>query len=165
VVSTAFIDRNWTQHELRRLVNRDVEQDIRILLIWHGVSKKQVSDFSPSLADKVAINTSEVDALEAAIRILRTVRPDLYSAHPRAELEKLANGAAITDLQEEIEALQTELEEYRCPHCGSGLLNRINAPMDAEEKHWDVVDVYGCGLRLFGGSLDSLCRRDGLRRL
>ncbi|ESZ32936.1 hypothetical protein X732_27800 [Mesorhizobium sp. L2C066B000] len=46
-----------------------------------------MSDFSPSLADKLAVGTSQVDAMEAAIRILRAVRPDLYSSHPRAELE------------------------------------------------------------------------------
>ncbi|MER8847480.1 toll/interleukin-1 receptor domain-containing protein [Mesorhizobium australicum] len=99
VVSPAFISRNWTQHELHALVSRDVDQDIRILPVWHGVTRKEVSDFSPSLADKVAIDTSHVDAMEAAIRILRTVRPDLYSAHPRAELERLASGAAIAELQ------------------------------------------------------------------
>ncbi|MER9304292.1 hypothetical protein [Mesorhizobium sp. M0496] len=46
-----------------------------------------MSDFSPSLADKLAVDTSQVDAMEAAIRILRAVRPDLYSCHPRAQLE------------------------------------------------------------------------------
>lgn len=88
VVSPAFISRNWTQHELRGLVSRDVDQDLRIIPVWHGVTKQDVSNFNLSLADKFAIDTSRVDALEAAIRILRTVRPDLYAAHPRAELER-----------------------------------------------------------------------------
>lgn len=160
VVSPAFISRNWTQHELRALVSRDVDQDIRILPVWHGVTKKEVSDFSPSLADKVAIDTSQVDAMEAAIRILRTVRPDLYSAHPRAELERLASGTAIAELQAEIEGLQAELEEYQCPYCGAGLSTRADAPMDDEQKHWDVVEVFDCGFRRYGGSVDRPCPHD-----
>lgn len=160
VISQAFISRNWTQHELRGLVSRDVDQDIRIIPVWHGVTKKDVSDFSPSLADKFAIDTSQVDAMEAAIRILRAVRPDLYSAHPRAELERLANGTAIAELQAEIEGLQSELEEYRCPHCGAALSIRADAPMDDEQKHWDVVEEFECGFRRYGGSLDRPCPHD-----
>lgn len=80
VVSPAFLARNWTTHELRSLVSREVDQDIRIIPVWHGVTKKQVSDFSPSLADKLAVDTSQVDAMEAAIRILRAV--DLTSIPP-----------------------------------------------------------------------------------
>jgi len=160
VVSPAFISRNWTQHELRSLVSREVDQDIRIIPVWHGVTKKEVSDFSPSLADKLAVDTSQVDAMEAAIRILRAVRPDLYSSHPRAELERMASGTALAELQQEIESLQAELEEYRCPHCGAALSTRTDAPMDEEQKHWDVVEVFDCGFKLFGGSLDRPCPHD-----
>lgn len=160
VISPAFIARNWTKHELRSLVSREVDQDIRIIPVWHGVTKKQVSDFSPSLADKLAVDTSQVDAMEAAIRILRAIRPDLYSAHPRAELERRASGTAIEELQAEIESLEAELEEYRCSHCGSALSSRMDAPMDDEQKHWDVIEVFDCGLRLWGGSVDRPCPHD-----
>jgi hypothetical protein len=160
VISPSFISRNYTQHELRGLVSRDIDQDLRIIPVWHGVTKKDVSDFSPSLADKFAIDTRQVDAMEAAIRILRAVRPDLYAAHPRAELERLANGSAISELQEEIESLEAELEEYRCPHCGAALSMRGDAPMDDEQKHWDIVEVFDCGFRRFGGSVDLPCPHD-----
>ena len=160
VVSPAFLSRNWTQHELRSLVSREVDQDVRIIPVWHGVTKKQVSDFSPSLADKLAVDTSQVDAMEAAIRILRAVRPDLYSAHPRAELERRASGTAIVELQAEIEGLEAELEEYRCPYCGAALSTRADAPMDDEQKHWDVVEVFDCGFRRWGGSVDRPCPHD-----
>jgi hypothetical protein len=162
VLSPAFLDRKWPRHELRALANRNVEEDLRILPIWHGVDRKQVSDFSPSLADKVAIDTRKADAKEAAIRILRHVRPDLYNQHPRGELEGMVSGEAITDLQEEIDRLQEELKEYRCPHCGSALVGRVEAPMDEEERHWDVVDLFECGLRLVGGVVARPCPRDPL---
>ena len=73
VISPAFIGNAWADHELRGLVNRDVEEDLKILPIWHGVSKTVVMEFSPPLADKWAIDTRKDDAQEAAIKLLRMV--------------------------------------------------------------------------------------------
>lgn len=142
VVSRAFIGRSWPEHELRGLVSRDVEQDLRILPIWHGVSKREVSEWSPSLSDKFAIDTQRDDAQEAAIKILRNVRPDLHRKHPRAELERLASGTALMELQSEIDELRRQIAEYRCPQCGAPLSTRVDAPVDAEEKYWDTIETY-----------------------
>lgn len=160
VISAAFLSRNWTKHELRGLISRDVYQDVRILPIWHGVNMQEVSDFSPSLADKLAIDTSQVTAQDAAIRILRLVRPDLYAQHPRTEFERLVSGDAVRELQQEIDDLREEVREYRCPFCSASLVSRIDAPMDAEEKHWDVVETFACGLRLHGGEVGRPCPSD-----
>ena len=84
VISRAFIGRPWPEHELRGLVSRDVEEDLRILPIWYGVSKRTVMEWSPSLCDKFAIDTQRDGAQEAAIKILRRVRlffVDRYFAH------------------------------------------------------------------------------------
>lgn len=160
VVSRAFIGRPWPEHELRGLVNRDVEEDMRLLPIWHGVSKREVSEFSPSLADSLAIDTQRVGAQEAAIQILRKVRPDLYEQHPRAELERVASGEAISELQSEIEELREQVAEYQCPHCGAALCTRIDAPVDDEQKHWDLVESYECGLQTFAGTVQHPCPSD-----
>ena len=160
VVSRSFIGRPWPEHELHGLVNRDVEEDLKILPIWHGVTKREVSQFSPSLADKFAIDTQHVDAEEAAIRILRTVRRDLYAQHPRAELEKMASGEALAELQTEIEELRERVAEYECPHCGAPLSTRIDAPVDPEERDWDVVETYECGFETFGGTIRRPCPHD-----
>ena len=58
VVSNAFFAKNWTQYELDGLVTREMEGRKVILPIWHMVSKNQVQDFSLTLADKKAINSS-----------------------------------------------------------------------------------------------------------
>ena len=36
---------------------REIEGEKVILPVWHGVTKKDVLEYSPSLADKVAIST------------------------------------------------------------------------------------------------------------
>lgn len=167
VISPSFINRKWTQHELHALISLNVEEDRKIVPIWLGVTKSDVAALSPSLADKMAIDTQHTDADEAAIQILRLARPDLYSRHPRAELEEMASGATLQKLQSEIEELrdqmedlQAEVDEYRCPYCGSGLSDRIHAPADAEEKHWGMRETFGCGFRRFGGTVESLCTKD-----
>tara|TARA_R110002095_G_scaffold212632_1_gene202106 strand:- start:7310 stop:8134 length:825 start_codon:yes stop_codon:yes gene_type:complete len=58
VFSSAFFEKNWTQYELDGLVNREMNGHKVILPIWHLVTKDQVQNYSPSLADKKAINTS-----------------------------------------------------------------------------------------------------------
>lgn len=32
--------------------------------------------------------------------------------------------------------------------------------MDDEQRHWDIVEVFDCGFRRFGGSVDRPCPRD-----
>lgn len=58
VLSGAFFSKNWTQYELDGLVTREMEGHKVILPIWHMVSKNQVLNYSSSLADKKAINSS-----------------------------------------------------------------------------------------------------------
>ena len=58
IFSSAFFAKNWTQYEVDGLVTREMEGRKVILPIWHMVSKDQVQNFSPPLADKKAINSS-----------------------------------------------------------------------------------------------------------
>ncbi len=58
VFSNAFFEKNWTQYELDGLVDREMNGHKVILPIWHLVSKDQVQNYSPSLSDKKALNSS-----------------------------------------------------------------------------------------------------------
>jgi len=167
VISPAFICKPWPEYELRGLVAREIAEDRIILPIWHGVARNDVLTFSPPLCDKVALSTVRLGAEDVAIQVLREVRPDLYTKHPRAQLQRIASGAALRDLQEEIdrtrEALQAateELSEYRCRFCGAPLAERIGAPADPEEKHWDLREIYACGYQSFGGFKERPCPSD-----
>ncbi len=57
VLSEAFFRKEWPQRELDGLVAMEVDGKSRILPIWHKVSKDEVRRFSPTLADKLAMNT------------------------------------------------------------------------------------------------------------
>jgi len=58
VLSTDFISKGWTNYELDGIVTRTVSGEQILLPIWHNITKQQVIDFSPSLADKVARSTA-----------------------------------------------------------------------------------------------------------
>lgn len=70
VLSPAFIAKGWTNYELDGIVTRSVSGEQILLPIWHNITKQEVIDFSPSLADKLArstaINTPEEIAAEIA---------------------------------------------------------------------------------------------------
>ena len=58
VVSKDFIKKGWTNYELDGIITKAVSGEQIILPIWHNITKKEVIDFSPSLADKLARNTA-----------------------------------------------------------------------------------------------------------
>jgi hypothetical protein len=58
VLSPSFISKGWTNYELDGIVTRTVSGEQILLPIWHNITKQQIIDFSPSLADKVARSTA-----------------------------------------------------------------------------------------------------------
>ena len=159
VISPSFIEKAWPEYELRGLITREIEGRSVIIPIWHGVDRKEVVEFSPSLADKVAVRTVDGTAQDIAIQILAEVCPDLYQKHPRSDLQKLASGEAIKELQDEIDSLKEHLSEYQCPFCGAPAVERISAPADPEGKHWGMIETYECGFET-GGALNQPCPSD-----
>ncbi len=58
VLSPSFIEKGWTNYELDGIITKAVSGEQILLPIWHNITKQQVIDFSPSLADKVARSTA-----------------------------------------------------------------------------------------------------------
>jgi len=74
VLSHSFITKGWTNYELDGIVTRAVSGEQILLPIWHNVTKQQVMDFSPSLADKVARSTATHTVNEIAGEIAELLR-------------------------------------------------------------------------------------------
>jgi len=70
VLSEHFFRKEWTNKELDGLVALEVQGRTRILPIWHKVSKDEVAHYSPTLADKVALNTSLKSVEEIADELM-----------------------------------------------------------------------------------------------
>lgn len=158
VLSPHFINKSWTKHELKGLWTQELNGKGRILPIWLNVENEAIQKFSPTLADRVAIRTAGRSAIDVALEILAEVRPDLHVPHSRAELARRVNGSALVELQEELDSLRSQLSEFQCPSCGSLLVSSTEAPIDFEEKHWDVRREFACGYRDFAGRTEVHCQ-------
>lgn len=69
VISRDFISKGWTNYELDGLITRAVNGEQTMLPIWHNVTKREVINYSPSLADKLARSTAEFTVEEIADEI------------------------------------------------------------------------------------------------
>jgi Domain of unknown function (DUF1883)/TIR domain len=69
VLSPSFVSKGWTNYELDGIVTRAVSGEQLLLPIWHNITKQEVIDFSPSLADKVARSTATHTVAEIAAEI------------------------------------------------------------------------------------------------
>jgi hypothetical protein len=58
IISPNFIAKKWPEYELNGMIAREMDGHKVVLPIWHKVSKNEVINFSPSLADKLALNTA-----------------------------------------------------------------------------------------------------------
>lgn len=74
VLSPSFIAKGWTNYELDGIVTRAVSGDQILLPIWHNITKQEVMDFSPSIADKVARSTATHTVEEIAAEIAELLR-------------------------------------------------------------------------------------------
>jgi len=66
VLSSSFFAKNWPQYELDGLVAKEIEGRKVILPLWHKISKNEVIGYSPTLADRVALNTTMFTVEELA---------------------------------------------------------------------------------------------------
>jgi hypothetical protein len=69
IVSRSFVKKGWTNYELDGLITRAVNGEQIMLPIWHDITKREVLDYSPSLADKLARNTTDFTIEEIADEI------------------------------------------------------------------------------------------------
>ena len=74
VLSSSFIAKGWTNYELDGIVTRAVSGEQLLLPIWHNITKQEVVNFSPSLADKVARSTATHTVQEIAAEIAELLR-------------------------------------------------------------------------------------------
>lgn len=88
VLSPNYIaeDKYWTKTELNGLFQRETVNEKTILPIWHNLTKKQVTEYSPIIADRKALTTAQYTAEEIAKEI-----NELFSEN---EMEDIEDGQA-----------------------------------------------------------------------
>ena len=75
VLSKNFFAKEWTQWELDGLVQRQLNSKTSLILpIWLNIEKKDVINYSPSLADIVAIKAGK-NIQQVVKKLLNTIKP------------------------------------------------------------------------------------------
>lgn len=75
ILSPRFFEKHWPQQELNGLANREVDGEKVILPVWHNITAQEVRRNSPTLADRLAVSTSE--GIEVVVqKIMQVVRPE-----------------------------------------------------------------------------------------
>lgn len=59
ILSEHFFEKHWPTQELNGLATREVNGKKVILPVWHGVGFEQVRQYSPTLANRVAVTTEQ----------------------------------------------------------------------------------------------------------
>lgn len=78
ILSRNFFSKNWPQYELDGLTAREIDGRKVILPIWYGITEKDVLKYSPSLADKIAIDSSKKTIAEMAAELKMEIEKDLF---------------------------------------------------------------------------------------
>ncbi len=74
ILSPNFFAKEWPQKELDGLAAREVSGEKVILPVWHNITADQVREYSPTLADRVAVLSDR--GLEHVVEeLLRVIRP------------------------------------------------------------------------------------------
>lgn len=138
VISESFISKKWPERELQGLVASATAGETAIIPLWLGVSQQEVLDFSPPLADTIALKVSGMTAEQVAIAVLKKVRPDIYEKYPRAELEKMVRGEALQALQLELTKVKDELRELIATEVRNIVRFTCNAVINAPIQLADI---------------------------
>lgn len=103
VLSPNFFAKEWPQKELDGLASREVSGEKVILPVWHNITADQVSKYSPTLADRIAVSSSR--GLEHVVaELLRVMRPA-----PRAVMKKSKPKSPMAQTGPELQSLPSGL--------------------------------------------------------
>nr|WP_321243243.1 toll/interleukin-1 receptor domain-containing protein [uncultured Psychroserpens sp.] len=86
ILSKSFFGKGWPNYELDGLVQLNLESFGKILPIWHNLNQNDVSDYSPSLSNILAISTEGLDISTIANNLERKIGEFEYSVNQNGEI-------------------------------------------------------------------------------
>ena len=73
VLSLAFFSKNWPQYELEGLTARQMVGEKVVLPIWHEITRDDILRYSPSLADKLAIDSKTTTIQQMVLSVASVI--------------------------------------------------------------------------------------------
>lgn len=78
VLSKSFFEKNWPQDELDGLYQMEIANGIRILPIWHNITKDEIQNRSPMMVSRLGLNTATSSINEIADQLedlIKSIKP------------------------------------------------------------------------------------------
>lgn len=118
ILSPSFFAKNWPQSELNGLFAREVEGTTVILPIWHQITKQDLLQRAPMLADKKAADSK--DGIAAVAReLVQVIRPEALELDiSRADAQRV-NTRLLEQLREKNPGLDFRVSVGSIPAAGS----------------------------------------------
>jgi hypothetical protein len=92
VLSKTFLGKKkWTEHELNSLFARELAGQKLVLPIWHGITRADLLEYSPALADrlaKISDSDSADDIVKSMLGLLGRPIPNKGAVTPRAVADR-----------------------------------------------------------------------------
>ena len=118
VLSQSFFQKNWTKYEMDGLVARQTSGERVILPIWHRLTKDELLKYAPSLADIVALESSNKTTAEMAAEITNRVKGGASSLGQMSLRSAQNSGATSVP----IEDIKRKLDEWAAEQLKSTLI-------------------------------------------
>jgi len=111
ILSAGFFAKQWPQRELAALVQKEIAGQKVILPVWHGVDHEFVMRFSPTLADKLAVATTN-GVKPVAAKIIETLQGTGPSIRSRETTGASEDPDSDTGSQRKLEVLLIGLNPH-----------------------------------------------------
>ena len=141
VISQAFFRKRWPQHEMSGLVALQMSGQSVMLPIWHRITKDEIMQHAPPLADIVAMNSSTQGVEDIVKEIVKLVRGDIlppqdYLASPTTTPSTGPNFAvvyvAISNTSELPREAEPEKQAFRTTYPPTGWLSVVSGDEELE---------------------------------
>lgn len=141
ILSHNFFRKEWPQHELDGLVAMETQdRRKRILPVWHQVTSTEVSQYSPTLADRLGVSTEcGMNVVVSAIIDVLEADVDRASASLGAEIsEGTAAESSISEQEFSLEEVEVSLAIYAPNNktCSGSFL-----AVNSSDCHCDVTNI------------------------
>jgi hypothetical protein len=75
IISLSYLSKDWTIHEFSGLYELSDTQEIKILPVWHDISKREIANKFPLVITLSAVATSTTDFNLLVKKIMRVIKP------------------------------------------------------------------------------------------
>ena len=132
MLSPSFFSKKWPEYELQGLVAKEIGYGETILPVWHNVTREDVLEYSPPLADKMALRMDQYSPRQVALRIIKVIRPDILTrVHQRIAYLRAMSGA-VAKKKKLAELVVSPIRHKKLPMSLIGRIRLFRAAL------WDV---------------------------